>query len=59
MTYSGELKTAYYGAINLKNLVLQIVCNGEDVESAIANYREENRGIWEPFLDDLNAQAGR
>ena len=53
--YNGELKTAYYGAVNLKNLALQIICNGEDVESTLANYTEENRSIWEPFLDDLNA----
>ena len=55
ITYNGELKTAYYGAINLKNLAVQIICNEEDVESALENYKEENRGIWEPLLDDLNA----
>lgn len=59
MTYSGELKTAYYGAVNLKNLVVQIVCNGEDVESTLTDYVESNRSIWEPLLDDLNAQSDK
>lgn len=58
MVYSGELKTAYYGAVNLKNMAVQIICNGEDVESAIAEYKEANRDIWEPLLNDLNAQVG-
>lgn len=56
MIYSGELKTAYYGAVNLKNMAIQIICNGEDVESGLTDYKEANRSIWEPFLEDLNAQ---
>lgn len=39
---------------DINAVVAEIVSTNQDVESALADYIENNKGLWQPVLDDLN-----
>ena len=56
--YVGDLKNTYTGTVNVANMVVQVACGKEDPAAALEKFIEDNRGLWEPLLDDVNKAAG-
>ncbi len=52
--FASETKNNY--AVPIQNTIVDIVVSGKDVESTWNEMLEENRGLWEPLLDELNAE---
>ena len=52
--FSGDSRANYSMPAGDKKT--EIVVNNEDVDSTWASFLEEYQGIWQPLLDDLNAE---
>lgn len=57
-TFTGDEKSSYSGAIDTDNMAVKIACGTEDIHESLQNYIEENRSIWEPLVEAVEAHAG-
>ncbi len=54
--FTGESKANY--SVPATDKIAEIVVNNLDVESTWEAFKEEYRGVWQPLVDDLNAEYG-
>lgn len=54
--FTGESKANY--SVPTTSKISEIVVNNLDVESTWEAFKEEYRGLWQPLVDDLNAEFG-
>ena len=52
--YSSETKNIY--SVDIKSGVTEIVIGTGDVDEAWQKFIDDNRGMWEPLLNELNAE---
>ena len=52
--YSSETKNVY--SVDIKSGVTEVVIGTDDVDKAWQKFIDDNRGMWEPLLNELNAE---
>ena len=52
--YSSETKNVY--SVDIKSGVTEVVIGTDDVDKAWQKFIDDNRGMWEPLLHELNAE---
>ena len=54
--YSSNAKDIY--SVDVGSKVAELAVNNDDIEAAWDAFIEENRGMWEPLLNELNEYYG-